>query len=105
MNKDDITIEYYRKWDSLKRQDEEAKKAGTLVGRYIKEPYADGYAVYVITKVLKNSVKAVAQTDLGDGWVIPYWGVNATIGRKYVENSIKQREKRYEIFSKLFDEL
>jgi hypothetical protein len=38
-----------RNMDILKAQDARAKEQGTLVGRFISEPVADGRALYVIT--------------------------------------------------------
>ena len=45
------------KQDLVEQRDREAKEAGTLVGRYISEPYADGYALYEIIRVLKTKVE------------------------------------------------
>jgi hypothetical protein len=93
-------------YKALEKQDIEARKAKTLVGRYISEPHADGYAVYVITKengltsgtVDGKTVCIHVVTGLGDAWQIPYWGTEATIARKYALDSIKRREVMADIF-------
>ncbi len=61
-------------WEKLRRIDGEAKIRGSLLGRYIAEPYADGQAFYQITRVEGNKVGISVCSGLGDDWVIPYWG-------------------------------
>lgn len=88
-------------YKALEKQDAEARKAKTLVGRYISEPHADGHAVYVITKENGLDGKTVCihvVTGLGDDWQIPYWGTEATIARKYAMDSIRRREVMVDIF-------
>jgi uncharacterized protein YutD len=58
----------------LEENDRKAAEKGSLIGRYIQESYADGYAYYVITKVKKNTVTIKSVKGIGDDWEIPYWG-------------------------------
>lgn len=77
-----------------------AKEKKSLIGRYISEPYADGHAYYQIIKATKSTVTIQVITNIGDDWILPYWGKKTTIPRKYAEESIKSREQLNKIFSK-----
>jgi len=83
----------------LEYQDQLMKTHGQLAGRYIQEQYADGHAIYTITRVWKKKVKIEVVTGIGDDWVIPYWGEKTTIDREYAEQSIARRDNLAEIFS------
>jgi len=89
-------------WDDnfkkLQKQDTAAANAKTLVGRYIKEGYADGYAFYKITKENKSTVRIEVITGLGDDWRIPYWGDAALIPKDYARKSIQRREGLAKLF-------
>lgn len=78
--------------------DREAKEKNQLVGRYIQEPYADGYAVYQVIRENKNTVRVRVCTGLGDDWVIPYWGEEYTINKEYAIQSIKSRDNIKRVF-------
>lgn len=86
------TVDINYNWSQLEKQNKEAKEAGVLKGRYIKEPYADGFAVYEIIRENKKTVRIKACTGIGDDWVIPMWGEEATVSKEYVLNSIKRDE-------------
>jgi len=79
-------------WKKIVDQAEQAKKEKTLIGRYIQEPMGDGYAVYVIYKVNKKSVRIRVVKGIGDDWVIPYWGEDTSIDMDYVEREFDWRE-------------
>jgi len=87
-------------WNQIIEQDEKSKKAKTLIGRYIAEPFADGKAIYMIVSETKKKVKIQVCTGLGDDWVIPYWGPEATIDRSYAVKSIKGREALDRLFGR-----
>ncbi|MCH8744336.1 MAG: hypothetical protein IIB31_01660, partial [Chloroflexi bacterium] len=70
--------------EKLNKQDEKAKIEGKLVGRIIEEPFADSHATYEIIKENKKTVKIKVCVGLGDDWVIPYWGNEATIKKDFV---------------------
>ena len=85
---------------NLKAIDENAKRKGSLLWRYIEEPHADGYAYYQIVKVNKKSVRIVNVTLGGDDWMIPYWGEETTIDIEYAKQSIKWRDGISKLFKK-----
>ena len=78
--------EFEKNWATLIQQDKEARANRILVGRYIEEGIADGSAVYVITKENKTTVRINHVTGLGDDYMIPYWGHEASIKKNYVIN-------------------
>ena len=92
-----------KKWDkndkALVKEDRKAKEKGCLVGRYIQEPFADGYAFYKIVKENKKTVVIEVIKNLGDDWVIPYWGEKTTIDKRYAIMSVEWRDKAEKIFS------
>lgn len=81
-------------------KDSKAKAEGKLVGRYINEPYADGKAVYVITKEFKTKVEIEVCTGIGDDWVIPYWGTKTKIDKSYALTNIQWRDNVEKLFRK-----
>jgi hypothetical protein len=98
MGYEEISAEFDKNWKALEKTDLEAKKKGTLLGRYISESYADGSAIYRIVKVGKNTVTIQVVTGIGDDWEIPYWGKQATIKKSYAEQNIGYRDRMAEIF-------
>lgn len=84
----------------LKENDRKAKEKGTLVGRFIEEPYADGAAIYRIIRENKNTVRIKVVVDIGDDWIIPYWGKEATIDKSYVLSKLAFRDRLHEMFAK-----
>ena len=89
-----------RAWAEIERVDKEAKAKGTLVGRYIKHQYADGYAVYRIVRENKATVRIEVVTGIGDDWVLPAWGTAATISRKVAEQFIGRQDALDRLFAK-----
>jgi hypothetical protein len=80
--------------DELK---ELAKTNNTLLGRIIKFPHADSYAMYVITKVNKKYVR-IDWLDYCDGWVDERCGKAAFIEKEYA----LQKTQGEDALSKLF---
>lgn len=80
--------------------DNDAAQRETLLHRFIYEPYADGFAVYQIIRVNKRTVRIRVCTGIGDDWVIPYWGIEATISLDYAQSHINRRDALKEIFTK-----
>ena len=66
------TEELISKWkgnmDKIEQRDKQAKEKGELVGRYIKEQIADGYAIYEIVEELKTKVRIKVCTGIGDAF-------------------------------------
>lgn len=86
-------------WDKLVEQDTEAKEAGTLVGRYLREPVADGNAIYVITKVYKKTVRIRYVPEVcPDEYRVAYFKDNGSIRREYAEKSVRWRDNVREMF-------
>lgn len=98
----DNTNKLIEKWnkniEALVREDKIAKEKGVLVGRYIKEQYADGYALYKITKETKYKVTIEVVKNVGDDWEIPYWGEKSIISKKYALDNILRRDGLEELF-------
>lgn len=95
--------DFCKRWDeNTKRIDEidkKAKEEGTLLHRFIYESIADGKAVYQIIKVNKKTVRIRVCEGIGDDWVIPYWGREASIDKAYVEEMIR----RQDVLSSMFN--
>jgi len=96
------TTDLLKKWENnfkdLQAKDAEAKAAGSIVGRFIYEPYADGRAYYVVIKEKKETVDIKVVTGIGDDWRIPYWGEKATVRKSYVLANLKRRDALEELF-------
>lgn len=82
----------------LEENDQEAKAKGTLVGRYIDHPYADGKAIYIIVRENKLSVKIEVCSGLGDDWVLPAWGGSATIPKETALQFVNSRDNMRKLF-------
>jgi len=87
-----------KNFEALQEQDRQAKEAGILVGRFIQEQFADGYAYYVVTKENKKMVRINAVSGMGDDWRIPYWGEETNIEKSYLLDSISRREDLAKLF-------
>ncbi len=81
--------------------DKEANKRGDLVGRFIKEAIDDGFAYYQIVKENKRIVHIEVCDQLGDDWVIPYWGEKASIDKDYAIAMLRFRDKIRGYFSRV----
>jgi hypothetical protein len=82
--------------------EKEAIRSGGLLYRFIKEPVADGQAVYQITRVGRNTVDIeLCQIDpVYIDYIVPYWGQGKTIERAYAEKSIAQQDAFRKMFEK-----
>jgi len=103
------SIDFTKNWEETSRLidknfemltacDREAKEKGKLVGRYIRHPYADGYAFYQVVKELRASVDIEVCAGLGDDWILPAWGRQCRITKDKALEFITQRDKLEEIF-------
>ena len=88
-----------KNWSELKRIDEEAKKKGNILHRFIREPVADGYAIYQIVKRNKKSVRIKHCTGYSD-YKVSCWGDGAIIDSSYAEKSVRGRDRFEELFKK-----
>ena len=65
-----------------------ALEEGTLLGRIIKFGVADGYAIYVITKVYQKTVQ-IDWVNYGDGWSDARAGHQALLDIDYARAFVK----------------
>lgn len=94
----DIVDRWNKNFQKLEKQDKEARDKGILVGRFIQESIADGYAYYQIVKENKATVKIQVVTDIGDDWSVPYWGKSTTIPKSYALKSLFLKDKTEALF-------
>ena len=99
METEDLIKQWDRNFKELERMDKTAKKCGRLVGRYISEPIADGKAFYIITKEMKTKVRIKHCKNVGDDYIIPYWGESAIIDKQYAKQNIERRDHLAELFT------
>jgi hypothetical protein len=84
----------------MEMEDKMAKAEGRLVGRYLKEGIADGYAFYRITKVSQRTATLVHIKGIGDNYRVPMLGDGGTAKLSYVQQNVEWRDALSEIFSK-----
>lgn len=77
----------------MREKDQKAKAQGKLVGRYVREHVADGYAFYEIIRENKQTVRIRVVTGVGDGWRVSFWGDEATIAKDYALKNIGFRDR------------
>lgn len=107
---DDFRAKMEAQMAELKANDAAAVTDGTLVGRFIQESIADGYAYYVIVDVDLWSVDGgvqygemctVEHVDYCDGYRIPMIeSMGGRIPTKYALENVEQRDS----WAKLFGE-
>ena len=59
--------------------DDAAKKTRAWVGRTLQDGVGDGYAVYVVVKEGKSTVRIKVCRGIGDDWVSRHWGEECSI--------------------------
>ena len=92
-------------WENvMKKQDELmseinelARKNCTILGREIKFQMADSYAVYVVTKVNKNTAQ-VTWVNWCDGWVDDRLGRQGNLDINYVMQQVKREDALQQLF-------
>ena len=97
----DIRDRLDREWKAIEDRDAEAKAAGRLIGRYIKEQAADSFAIYrIIENDHQLGTVTVEHLNYCDGWTIPMIeSMGRVIPIKYAKENIAQRESLNELFS------
>jgi len=98
MEKPDLVKVWDANFKALQEEDKRAKEEGKLVGRYLEEHYADGYAYYRIVRENKKSVRIEVVTGIGDDWVLPYWGEKSSISKGYAQESLFRRDAMLRLF-------
>ena len=66
--------------------DDEAKKNKRWLGRTLTDGVGDGYAVYVVTKENKKTVRIQVCYGLGDDWVSRHFGEECLLDKDIAED-------------------
>lgn len=77
------------------KRDQEAKAKGTLVGRFLRYPIADGYAFYEVTKVGKTRA-TIKHINVGDAWDV---GLGNSISVAKAHENIARRDAIEALFA------
>lgn len=96
---DDFRAKLDAQMAELTAEDTAAKEAGTLVGRFIRESIADGYAYYRVVAANSRSV-LVEHVDYCDGYRVPM--IESAGGRipiKYARENIAMRDRWATMFN------
>lgn len=76
-----------------------AKQHNTILGRTIKFPMADSYALYVITKVNKSTAQ-VTWLKYCDAWVDDRLGYRGSLSIDYATRDVRGQDALEEMFSR-----
>ena len=84
----------------IERIEELAIAEGKILHRFLYEAVADGKAVYQVIKVNKRTARVRwCQIDACYAdYVVPQWGMEATVPLEYVEQSIRGQDALRKIF-------
>lgn len=82
----------------IQKCDADAKKAGSLIGRYIVCQVADGKAFYMISKENKKTVRIQLVEGIMDELHVQAWGEMATINKEQALDMIRRREAMDKLF-------
>jgi hypothetical protein len=77
---------YDRNHTVIRGWDDTAKKTRAWVGRTLQDGVGDGYAVYVVVKENKKTVKVKVCRGLGDDWVSRHFGEESSIDKVKASN-------------------
>jgi hypothetical protein len=89
---------YKQKQAEIKAKDLAAKQAGTMIGRIIEHPYADGYAMYEIVGQKGKNFEIAWVDDGGDAWVLPAWGKKTTISGTSARSFVERKDAMARLF-------
>lgn len=88
-------------YDAMKAVDQLAKSKDELVGRFIQEQIADGYAYYVVVALTDMQMVKLEHVHIFDGWSVPMIeSMDGIVPRKYVEENIARRDSMDEMLSR-----
>lgn len=83
-----------REYKKMIARDKAARDADTLVGRYLKERAADGYAFYTIEAINDDGSLVVENAEIYDGWTVPiYDGLSDCFPRAYALQNLAVRDQ------------
>jgi hypothetical protein len=103
MNKNEIKkwlSEKDKKFERILREDKLAKKNKTLVGRFLQEHIADGYAYYLIVADNGKRCKVQQITGLWDDWQIRRFELNPWVSRREVVDNVERRDALNALFGR-----
>ena len=85
---------YQKNLAHLDAIEEKVIATGSLLYRFLYESVADGKAIYQIIKLNKKTARVrLCRVDgLYDDYVVPQWGMEATVPLDYVKNSIRMQD-------------
>ena len=85
---------------AMQAVDASARAKGELVGRYVQEQIADGYAYYVVVAETDMQMVKVEHKDIFDGWSVPMIeSMNGIVPVKYVKENIARRDAWSDVFA------
>ena len=100
METKDIMAELDKDFNKMEAKDKAAKESGTLIGRYIAEPHADGYAHYEITHVYGDGTVRLKHLQIYDAWRSPLIEeMKHSFPLSYVLKNLKARDGIAAIFA------
>ena len=74
-----------------------ARAQNTILGRTIEFPKADGYALYIVTKVNKRTVE-LTWIRYSDAWIDNRLGYQGSLDKTYVERYVNSHDQLAEEF-------
>lgn len=77
----------------LEQLDARARAAKSLVGRVVRQQYADGYAYYQVTGTSATRATVEVVGGIGDDWVLSNWGQKASASLKSVAGMVERNDK------------
>lgn len=90
-----------REYQEMITQDESARDSSQLIGRYLKERAADGFAYYIIDGRNADGSLRLEHVAIYDGYTIPmYEGMIDCFPRQYALKNITAREEMETLFRK-----
>ena len=102
--------QYLSRWQVITQANEKrlnqierkAIKNGGLLYRFIYEGVADGQAIYQIIRVNKNTVRIrlCSLDPCYAEYVVPYWGKETTISKKYAWKQINNQNSINKLFNR-----
>lgn len=97
-----LTERMDRAYNEMVARDVAAKAEGVIIGRYLTERAADGYAYYEIIGVDgKNNTLQLEHLDIYDGWTVPmYEGLIDCFPLHYATQNLEARDTSHSTFGK-----
>lgn len=84
--------------EMMERIDREAKEAGSLAGRFIHYPVADGAAHYQVVSVGKRTCRIRLCLLGDDNWHVAAWGAEASIPIATASNLVGRQDALSALF-------